>query len=111
MAAMPSAAPSSSAPRIRATSSTGRVKLGVGNGSSVRAQAGISGPMGDIFKYRARVSYYDTDGYLPSTYLGEQGRPVQSLSGRVRLSFEPSETFSATCGCRTRTSTHAASTS
>src|SRR6185503_1868706 len=72
----------------------GRVKLGYGNGSSVRAQAGISGPLGDIFKYRASVSYYDTDGYLPSTYLGGKADPVESLSGRVRLSFEPSETFS-----------------
>jgi iron complex outermembrane receptor protein len=60
----------------------------------VRAQAGISGPLGDIFKYRASVSYYDTDGYLPSTYLGGKADPVESLSGRVRLSFEPSDTFS-----------------
>src|SRR5690349_8080161 len=40
----------------------GRVKLGYGNGSAVRAQAGIAGPLGDIFKYRASLSYYDTDG-------------------------------------------------
>jgi iron complex outermembrane receptor protein len=72
----------------------GKVKLGVGNGSSVRAQAGISGPMGDVFKYRASLSYYDTDGYLPSTFLGGKADPVESLSGRVRLSFEPNETFS-----------------
>jgi iron complex outermembrane receptor protein len=72
----------------------GRVKLGVGNGSAVRAQAGISGPLGDTFKYRASLSYYDTDGYIPSTYLGGKADPVESLSGRVRLSFEPSDTFS-----------------
>jgi iron complex outermembrane recepter protein len=72
----------------------GRVKLGVGNGSSVRAQAGISGPLGDVFKYRASLSYYDTDGFIPSTFLGGKADPVESLSGRVRLSFEPSETFS-----------------
>src|SRR5689334_6111878 len=36
---------------------TGRVKLGVGNGSAYRAQAGIAGPLGDVFKYRADVSY------------------------------------------------------
>jgi iron complex outermembrane receptor protein len=72
----------------------GRVKLGAGNGSAVRAQAGISGPLGDTFKYRASLSYYDTDGYIPSTYLGGKADPVESLSGRVRLSFEPSDTFS-----------------
>jgi iron complex outermembrane receptor protein len=72
----------------------GRVKLGYGNGSSVRAQAGISGPIGDTFKYRASLSYYDTDGFLPSTFLGGKADPVENLSGRVRLSFEPGETFS-----------------
>jgi iron complex outermembrane receptor protein len=72
----------------------GRVKLGYGNGSAVRAQAGIAGPLGDIFKYRASLSYYDTDGYLPSTYLGGKADPVENLSGRARLSFEPSDTFS-----------------
>ena len=72
----------------------GRVKLGYGNGSSVRAQAGISGPIGDTFKYRASVNYYDTDGFLPSTYLGGKADPVTDLSGRLRLTFEPNETFS-----------------
>jgi iron complex outermembrane receptor protein len=72
----------------------GRVKLGYGNESSVRAQAGISGPIGDIFKYRASLSYYDTDGFLDSTFLGGKADPVESLSGRLRLSFEPNETFS-----------------
>ncbi len=72
----------------------GRVKLGYGNESSVRAQAGISGPIGDIFKYRASLSYYDTDGFLESTFLGGKADPVESLSGRLRLSFEPNETFS-----------------
>jgi iron complex outermembrane receptor protein len=72
----------------------GRVKLGYGNGSSIRAQAGISGPLGDTFKYRASLNYYDTDGFLPSTFLGGKADPVEDLSGRVRLSFEPNDTFS-----------------
>jgi iron complex outermembrane recepter protein len=72
----------------------GRVKLGYGNENSMRAQAGISGPLGDTFGYRASVSYYDTDGFLPSTFLGGMADPVESLSARLRLDFEPSETFS-----------------
>src|SRR5688572_433049 len=72
----------------------GRVKLGYGNENSMRAQAGISGPLGETFKYRASVSYYDTDGFLPSTFLGGMADPVESLSARLRLDFAPSETFS-----------------
>jgi iron complex outermembrane receptor protein len=72
----------------------GRVKLGYGNENSMRAQAGISGPLGETFKYRASVSYYDTDGFLPSTFLGGKADPVESLSARLRLDFDPSETFS-----------------
>jgi len=72
----------------------GRVKLGYGNENSVRAQAGISGPLGETFKYRAAISYYDTDGFLPSTYLGSKADPVEDLSGRVQLYFTPNETFS-----------------
>ena len=60
----------------------GRVKLGVGNGSSVRAQAGISGPIGDgSLKYRASLSYYDTDGYIPSTFLGGEGGSGRGFLG------------------------------
>ena len=73
----------------------GRVKLGAGNGSSKRVQAGVSGPIGEgSLRYRASLSYYDTDGYIPSTFLGGNADPVEDFSGRVRLSFAPSETFS-----------------
>ena len=72
----------------------GRVKLGYGNENSIRAQAGISGPVGDNAGYRASVSYYDTDGFLESTFLGGKADPVESLSARLRFDFEPSETFS-----------------
>src|SRR6185295_687349 len=72
---------------------TGRVKLGVGNGSAYRVQAGIAGPAGDVMKYRASVNYYNTDGYLPSTFLGGKADPVEDLSARLRLSFEPNDFF------------------
>jgi iron complex outermembrane recepter protein len=73
----------------------GRIKLGAGNGSSKRVQAGISGPIGDTsLKYRASVSYADTDGYLPNAYLGGKADPSEDISGRIRLSFAPNDTFS-----------------
>ena len=71
----------------------GRVKLGYGNESSVRAQAGISGPIGDIFKYRASLSYYDTDGFLASTFLGGKADPVESLSGRRAAELRAQRNF------------------
>jgi iron complex outermembrane receptor protein len=73
---------------------TGRVKLGAGNGSAYRIQAGIAGPMSDALKYQASVNYYNTDGYLPSTFLGGKADPVEDLSARAKLLFAPNETFS-----------------
>ncbi|HZF16394.1 MAG TPA: TonB-dependent receptor [Steroidobacteraceae bacterium] len=71
----------------------GAVKLGYGNGSSVRAQAGISGPMTDTIKFRASVNYYDTDGFIPSTFLGEKADPATDYSGRFRLLGKPNDNF------------------
>ncbi|MEX2150445.1 MAG: TonB-dependent receptor [Steroidobacteraceae bacterium] len=73
----------------------GRVKAGFGNGSSLRAQAGVSGPVGssDALSYRASVNYYETDGYLPSTFLGGKADPVEDLSARLRFLWKPSDMF------------------
>jgi len=74
----------------------GAVKVGFGNGSSKRAQAGVSGPVGgsDTLKYRASVNYYDTEGFLPNVYLGGKADPATDYSGRLRFSWKPSDTFS-----------------
>jgi iron complex outermembrane receptor protein len=74
----------------------GAVKLGYGNGSSVRAQAGISGPLGgegSTVKYRASINYYDTDGFIPSTFLGGKADPATDYSGRVRFLGKPNDSF------------------
>ncbi len=73
----------------------GSVKLGVGNESSYRAQGDISGPLSDTLRYRASVSYYETDGFLDNEFLGGKADPVEDLSGRLRLLWEPSDAFSA----------------
>jgi iron complex outermembrane receptor protein len=74
---------------------TGSVKLGVGNENSYRAQGDISGPLSDTLKYRASVAYYETDGFLDNTFLNEKADPVEDLSGRLRLLWEPSDAFTA----------------
>ncbi|HUG03366.1 MAG TPA: TonB-dependent receptor [Steroidobacteraceae bacterium] len=73
----------------------GRIKAGFGNGSSLRAQAGISGPVGgsDAHSFRASVNYYETDGYIPSTFLGGKVDPVEDLSARLRFLWKPSDAF------------------
>jgi iron complex outermembrane receptor protein len=70
-----------------------KVKAGFGNGNAIRGQAGVSGPISDTLSYRAAVSYYETDGYIPSTFLGGKADPVEDLSGRVRFVWKPSERF------------------
>ena len=73
----------------------GTVKLGLGNGSAKRAQLGVSGPMNDskTLKYRASLNYYDTDGYIPSSFLGGKADPAKDYSGRLRLLWKPNDTF------------------
>ena len=73
----------------------GSFKVGAGNGSSKRAQVGISGPVGssDTLKYRISGNYYDTDGFIPSTFLGEKADPVKDISGRIRLVWTPNDVF------------------
>lgn len=73
----------------------GKFKAGIGNGNAIRAQAGVSGPMGgsDALSFRASVNYYETDGYIPSTFLGGKADPVEDLSGRLRFLFKPNDTF------------------
>jgi iron complex outermembrane receptor protein len=55
------------------------------------AQGAISGPMGDKWKYRAALSYSDTDGYLDNTYLHDQADPLKDMSGRVRFTWQPTD--------------------
>jgi iron complex outermembrane receptor protein len=72
-----------------------QVRLNYGNGNSFGAQGAVSGPLTDTLKFRASVNYFDTDGFLENEYLGRKADPMQDLSGRVRLLWEPSDTFSA----------------
>src|SRR5687767_14595215 len=69
------------------------VKAGYGNENSIRGQLGVSGPLGGSAGYRATVNYYETDGFLHNVFLNESVDPVESLSARARLVFEPSDTF------------------
>lgn len=73
----------------------GQVRLGYGNGNSIRAQGAISGPVGnsDTLKFRASLSYLDTDGFLKNEYLNEKADPSRDVSARARLIWQPNENF------------------
>ncbi|MDJ0760582.1 MAG: TonB-dependent receptor [Woeseiaceae bacterium] len=76
---------------------TGRIVLGADSGPGITARGFVSGPVGDseTLKYRASVSYTDTDGFLDNEYLDEEADPYEDLSARLKLLYEPTDTFSA----------------
>jgi len=75
----------------------GAAKVGVGNGTSEKAQVAVGGPMtsGGTLTYRGSLSYYNTDGYLENSYLGHKADPYRDYSGRLRLLWKPSDQWTA----------------
>ena len=75
----------------------GNARVGFGNGSSRRAQAALSGPVGDsdALKFRASLSYNETDGFLHNDFLDRKVDPSRDVSGRLRLLWDAGEGTSA----------------
>ena len=73
-----------------------KIRVGADSGPGYSFQGAISGPLGDseTLKYRASLSYSDTDGYLDNAFLNTEADPYQDLSARVKLLWEPNDTFS-----------------
>ncbi len=71
--------------------------MGVGNGTSEKAQVAVSGPIDSAgtLRYRASVNFYNTDGYLQNTYLNRKADPYRDYSGRLRLVWKPADEWSA----------------
>ncbi len=73
----------------------GRISAGYDSGPGYRVGATVSGPISDTVKYRATVSYLDTDGYIDNPFLGEEADPYEDLSARALLVWEPNDGFRA----------------
>lgn len=75
----------------------GKIKVGVDDGFGYTTQAVLSGPVPgmDNLKYRGAVSWKDTDGWIENTFLGDDSDPVQDLSGRIKLLWDPSDDLTA----------------
>ena len=74
----------------------GQIELGADSGPGFTARGSVSGPIGDsdAWKFRASASYVDTDGYIENTLLGAEADPYKDVSARLKLLYEPSDTFS-----------------
>ncbi|MGQ0428367.1 MAG: TonB-dependent receptor [Gammaproteobacteria bacterium] len=75
----------------------GTLMAGYDSGPGYRARFGVGGPIGgsDGWKFQLSGSYLDTDGYIDNPFLGEEADPFQDLSARLKLIYEPSDSFKA----------------
>jgi iron complex outermembrane receptor protein len=75
----------------------GVARVGVGNGTSEKGQLALSGPLDSAgtLRYRASLSYYNTDGFLHNTYLNTQPDPLRDYTARLRLQWKPSDELTA----------------
>ncbi|WP_245806148.1 TonB-dependent receptor [Erythrobacter donghaensis] len=70
---------------------SGNITAGIDNGFGYFLRGGISGPLAEGVKFRVAGSWYDTDGFIPNTFLGEDADPVQDFSLRGNLLIEASD--------------------
>ncbi|HEY3731167.1 MAG TPA: TonB-dependent receptor [Steroidobacteraceae bacterium] len=75
----------------------GSAKAGIGNGLSEKGQVAVSGPVdaAGTLKYRVALNAYNTDGFLENVNLGRKADPYRDFSGRVRLLWTPTDSWSA----------------
>ncbi len=66
----------------------GKVTAGVDNGFGYYVRGGVSGPLSDAVKYRLAGQFYDTNGFIPNTYLGEDADPYKDIALRGNLLFD-----------------------
>ena len=71
--------------------------VGYDSGPGYTVRGSVGGPIGDSDTLRFIVSgsYLDTDGYIDNPYLGEEADPFEDTSGRARLIWEPTDSFTA----------------
>lgn len=71
------------------------ITAGYESGPGQKLRGSVSGPITDTLKYRAAVSYFETDGYIDNAFLHEEADPFRDVSARVRLLWEPTDSFTA----------------
>ena len=69
----------------------GNITAGVDNGFGYFLRGGVSGPIADGVKFRVAGSWYDTEGFIPNTFLGEDADPVEDFSLRANMLVEATD--------------------
>ena len=73
----------------------GQIRAGIDNGFSYWLRGGISGPISDTLRFRLAGSWLDSEGFLNNPFLGEEADPVEDLSFRGTLLWNPIPEFTA----------------
>lgn len=72
----------------------GSVTAGIDNGFGYYTRAGISGPLGNMAKFRIAGLYKNTDGYIRNPYLGRDADPYEVFAVRGNLLIDAGSGFS-----------------
>lgn len=70
---------------------SGNVTAGIDNGFGYFLRGSLSTPLSESVKLRVASSWYDTEGFIPNTFLGEDADPVKDFSFRANLLAEASD--------------------
>src|SRR5262245_1383979 len=75
----------------------GKLQVGYDSGPGFKVRGSVGGPLNSdkTLKFQLSGSYFDTDGYIENTFLHEEADPFKDQSARLKLLWEPSETFKA----------------
>ena len=73
----------------------GQIRAGIDNGFSYWLRGGITGPISDTLRFRLAGSWLDSEGFLNNPFLGEEADPVEDLSFRGTLLWNPTPEFTA----------------
>jgi iron complex outermembrane recepter protein len=75
----------------------GKFKAGLDDGFGYKTQGMYSGPMPgvDNLYFRGTASWRDTNGWLENTYLDTDADAEEDFTGRLRLLWEPTDSFTS----------------
>ena len=68
---------------------SGKFTGGIDNGFGYFARANLSGPVAENLKFRIASTWYDTNGFIPNTFLNEDADPFREFNLRGNLLWTP----------------------